>query len=222
MDTAVLSPIQSHVSHVTHMPFMFTLESGPIFPSCEELVWTPTLTPVEVSGGTLFCGGGVVEGGGVDSHGGAAVLDEKDTPPTIDPALLSFHMPLPAQPESSTASLKRRADDECVDALKKAKVEPRSPSPPSYHSPNPLILRLTHRPAVHSPLTPFVSEYSPPPPRRRRSTDSIGLLKYVLDPWIRLSRALDPLVPSTPEPTPVIQHVPFPPPGLERVACVDA
>lgn len=61
---------------------------------------------------------------------------------------------------------------------------PRSPSPPH-----------DHKPAVPSPLCPSVSAPcipSRPTLTRRRSRGSeIALLKFALDPWLRLSRSLD-------------------------------
>ncbi|KAG8906821.1 hypothetical protein FRB99_005995 [Tulasnella sp. 403] len=75
---------------------------------------------------------------------------------------------------------------------------PRSPSPPRH---------LSSRPAISSPLSsdpppnvttpdscpcPNTDELTLRPPTRRRSRSSeIALLKFALDPWLRLSRALE-------------------------------
>lgn len=61
---------------------------------------------------------------------------------------------------------------------------PRSPSPPH-----------DHKPAIPSPLCPAVATPCMPSrpslSRRRSRSNEIALLKFALDPWLRLSRSLD-------------------------------
>ncbi|KAG9002516.1 hypothetical protein FRB90_011365 [Tulasnella sp. 427] len=69
-------------------------------------------------------------------------------------------------------------------AAMKPPVPPRSPSPP--HD--------LHKPAVPSPLCPSVAAPCIPPrplTRRRSRSNEIALLKFALDPWLRLSRSLE-------------------------------
>lgn len=104
---------------------------------------------------------------------------------------------------------------------------PRSPSPPR-----------SHRPVVPSPLAPpepqaeepvvathqaysFALPVTPPPrPVRRRSRASeIALLKFALDPWLRLSRSLSdgkPICRSAPTPSAPFNPATFPRAGNLR------
>ncbi|KAG8856612.1 hypothetical protein FRB96_006372 [Tulasnella sp. 330] len=72
-------------------------------------------------------------------------------------------------------------------------LAPRSPSPPN-RPPSPPRSH-TSRPAVSSPLSSAPTTPPPAPnrPRRRSSrSNQIALLKFALDPWLRLSRNLGP------------------------------
>ncbi|KAG8928000.1 hypothetical protein FRC02_007481 [Tulasnella sp. 418] len=104
-----------------------------------------------------------------------------------------------SSPVQQSSCTKRSASPtEDVEPCKKQKVS----SPPSSSSfvTSPMASRyLAARPSIPSPLCPSSQQFSHPPsptPRRRSRCKEIGLFKLALDPWLRLSRALDTIQPD--------------------------
>ncbi|KAG8948019.1 hypothetical protein FRC04_010061 [Tulasnella sp. 424] len=107
------------------------------------------------------------------------IADDKTPPAAEKQPVSSSSMPVQQK------EVEKQSASQPPSTTVKPPAPPRSPSPP--HD--------LHKPAIPSPLCPVAAApcipSRPSLSRRRSRSSEIALLKFALDPWLRLSRSLD-------------------------------